>query len=93
MWREADYSPPSSVEVKNDWSYTPTAPIRLRGLHRNNFIRYKKTQAPPYSLRLPRQEQKRTFLGEATLRKKHVLLPPCARTTTATPVICYKLAS
>jgi hypothetical protein len=22
--READYSPPSSEEIKNDWSYTPT---------------------------------------------------------------------
>jgi hypothetical protein len=23
-WREADYSPPSSAEVKNAWSYTST---------------------------------------------------------------------
>jgi hypothetical protein len=26
---EADYSPPSSVEIKNAWSYTSTPPIRL----------------------------------------------------------------
>jgi hypothetical protein len=27
--READHSPPSSVEVKNEWSYTFTPPVRL----------------------------------------------------------------
>jgi hypothetical protein len=30
--READHSPPSSAEVKNAWSYTSTAPIRLHGV-------------------------------------------------------------
>jgi len=30
--READHSPPSSVEVKNTWSYTSTPPIRLHGV-------------------------------------------------------------
>jgi len=30
--READQSPPSSVEVKNAWSYTSTVPIRLHGV-------------------------------------------------------------
>jgi hypothetical protein len=30
--READYSPPSSAEVKNEWSYTSTAPVRLHGV-------------------------------------------------------------
>jgi hypothetical protein len=29
--READHSPPSSAEVKNEWSYAST-PIRLHGL-------------------------------------------------------------
>jgi hypothetical protein len=29
---EADHSPPSSVEVKNAWSYTSTPPIRLHGV-------------------------------------------------------------
>jgi hypothetical protein len=28
--READYSPPSSAEVKNVWSYISTPPIRLQ---------------------------------------------------------------
>jgi hypothetical protein len=28
----ADYSPPSSAEVKNAWSYTSTPPIRLHGV-------------------------------------------------------------
>jgi hypothetical protein len=30
--READYSPPSSAEVKNAWNYTSIPPIRLRGV-------------------------------------------------------------
>jgi hypothetical protein len=30
--READYSPPSSVEVKNAWSCTSTLPVRLHGV-------------------------------------------------------------
>jgi hypothetical protein len=30
--READHSPPSSVEVKNAWSYTSTPPVRLHGV-------------------------------------------------------------
>jgi hypothetical protein len=29
---ETDHSPPSSAEVKNAWSYTSTAPIRLHGI-------------------------------------------------------------
>jgi hypothetical protein len=29
---EADHSPPSSVEVKNVWSYTSTPPVRLHGV-------------------------------------------------------------
>jgi hypothetical protein len=29
---EADYSPPSIAEFKNDWSYTSTPPIRLHGM-------------------------------------------------------------
>jgi hypothetical protein len=43
--RESDHSPPSSVEVKNVWSYTSTPPIRLHGMcsvekekHMDNFI-------------------------------------------------------
>jgi hypothetical protein len=31
-WREADHSLPSSVEVKNAWSYTSTSPISLHGM-------------------------------------------------------------
>jgi hypothetical protein len=30
--READQSPPSSVEVKNEWNYTSTPQIRLYGM-------------------------------------------------------------
>jgi hypothetical protein len=29
---EADHSLPSSVEVKNTWSYTSTTPLRLHGV-------------------------------------------------------------
>jgi hypothetical protein len=40
--REANHSPPSSSEVKNEWSYTSTPPVRLHGVvlikkHRDNF--------------------------------------------------------
>jgi len=30
--READHSHPSSVQVKNAWSYTSITPIRLHGV-------------------------------------------------------------
>jgi len=30
--REVDHSPPSSADVKNEWSYTSTSPIRPHGL-------------------------------------------------------------
>jgi hypothetical protein len=41
--READHSSPSSAEVKNAWTYTPTLTIRLHGVvfglkkYRDNF--------------------------------------------------------
>jgi hypothetical protein len=35
--REFDHSPPSSAEVKNEWSYASTPPVRLRGVERDNF--------------------------------------------------------
>jgi hypothetical protein len=42
--READHSPPSSVEVKNAWRYTSTPPIRLHDVvlieSDNTFPRY-----------------------------------------------------
>jgi hypothetical protein len=31
LGREADHSPPSSVNVKNAWSYTSASQIRLHG--------------------------------------------------------------
>jgi hypothetical protein len=37
---EADHSPPSSTEIKNDWSYDSTPPIYLHGMHRGNFAFY-----------------------------------------------------
>jgi len=30
--READYSHPSSADVKNVWSYTSTPPVRVHGV-------------------------------------------------------------
>ena len=33
---EADLSPSSRVEVKNDWNYTPTPPVCLRGVYRDS---------------------------------------------------------
>jgi len=32
LGREDDYSPPSSAEVRNEWSCTHTPPIRLHGV-------------------------------------------------------------
>jgi hypothetical protein len=37
--READHSPPSSVEVKNGWSCTSTSPVRLHGVVLRGSIR------------------------------------------------------
>jgi len=34
---EADNSPPSSAEVKKEWSYNSTPNIRLHGLDRDKF--------------------------------------------------------
>jgi hypothetical protein len=34
--REVNRSPPSSVEVQDEWIYTPTPPIRLKGVDREN---------------------------------------------------------
>ena len=38
MGREASHSPPSSTEVKNEWTHTCTPPIRLRGTDRDTFF-------------------------------------------------------
>jgi hypothetical protein len=43
LGREADQSLPSSAEVKNEWGYSSTPPVRFYGLvprlkkHRDNF--------------------------------------------------------
>jgi hypothetical protein len=34
---EADHSSPSSTHIKNQWSYTSSSPIWLRGMNRENF--------------------------------------------------------
>jgi hypothetical protein len=39
LWYEADHSPPSSAEVKNEWSFTSIPPY-VHGMHRDNFIFY-----------------------------------------------------
>ena len=41
--RDADYSPPSTTEVKSEWSYTTTTPIGLHGMDRDNFTFYSHT--------------------------------------------------
>jgi hypothetical protein len=35
--RKVDHSPPSSAEVKNEWSYTFTSLIYIYGIDRDNF--------------------------------------------------------
>jgi hypothetical protein len=34
---EADHSPPSSAEIKNEWRYTSTPPVYLHDVDRNTF--------------------------------------------------------
>jgi len=36
-WCEVNHSPPSSAEVKNEWSYTFAPPVCLYGLNRDKF--------------------------------------------------------
>jgi hypothetical protein len=35
-WREADHSPQSTAEVKNQWNYMSAPAVCLHGLHRGN---------------------------------------------------------
>jgi hypothetical protein len=35
--RQADHSPPSSAEVKNEWSYTASPPTCFHGVDRDSF--------------------------------------------------------
>jgi hypothetical protein len=37
LGHKADLSPPSGAEVKNEWSYTPTPPICLHSMVKNNY--------------------------------------------------------
>jgi len=39
--READHSPPSSAEIKNEWNCTSTSTIRLHGYVQYNLRRSK----------------------------------------------------
>jgi len=41
--------PPSKAEVKNEWSYTSTPPIYLRGIDRCNFTSYLYVRSPSNS--------------------------------------------
>ena len=36
--REVDHSPPSSVEVKNEWRYTSVPSIYLCGVDRDTYL-------------------------------------------------------
>jgi hypothetical protein len=51
---DIDHSPPSSVEVKNEWSYTSILPVRLHGVvigqSTGTILLYKSTnkEVPPY---------------------------------------------
>lgn len=35
--RKFDHSPPSSADIKNEWSFTSTSPIGLHGIDGDNF--------------------------------------------------------
>ena len=52
--REVHHSSPSSVKVKNEWSYTPSPPIFHHGVDRDSFIfiwRVPKIAKSDYQLR------------------------------------------
>jgi hypothetical protein len=34
---DVDHTPPSSMEVMNEWSYVSTLPVGLHGMNRDNF--------------------------------------------------------
>jgi hypothetical protein len=36
-WREGNHSSPSLTEVKNEWGYTSTHPVRLHVVQGNKF--------------------------------------------------------
>ena len=36
--RDADHSPPSNAEVKNEWGYSSTPPICFHGVDRGNLL-------------------------------------------------------
>jgi hypothetical protein len=40
--REAAYAPTPSAEVKNEWSYIPSLPIRVHGVHWNKLTSWQK---------------------------------------------------
>ena len=54
LGHEADHSPPTSAEVKNQWSYTSTSPIRLHDYYRYNFTLFLRhiSFSNPYDLYL-----------------------------------------
>ena len=44
--REVNHSPPSSADVKNEWSCTSAPPVCLRGMDRSKFPRICATDLP-----------------------------------------------
>jgi hypothetical protein len=55
-----DHSPPSSVEVKDDWSYTSTPVICLHGRNSNTFT-FHLAQKKVHYLALPHERFTRKF--------------------------------
>jgi hypothetical protein len=40
LGHDVNHSPPSSPEVKNEWSYTFAPPLYLHGMDRDNFFTF-----------------------------------------------------
>ena len=60
--REVNHSPPSSVEVNNEWSSTSTTPVCLHGIGREHFTFYvactgKKRNAYRILLKKPKRKE------------------------------------
>ena len=49
--RDADYTHASTAEIKNEWSYTSTPPIRLDDVHSDHFSFRGKSFAASNSLK------------------------------------------
>ena len=61
---EVNHSSPPNAEVKNEWSYTSTPSIRLRGVDRDNFTLFREDSLPRGKVAslMPRLKESRRYI-------------------------------